>query len=295
MVHRAPMIPNRRQAGVRIMVRAQVAALLRYLVTTAHDLTQLVAWSLEAVVGGDRQGTAAQRLVPVPVVDSLDRHVRPGCAGHGADIDLWQSAAGLQISPPSLNRPPSRPSGPGGVREGPSIEGPAVDEDEIEVVVEIPRGSGNKYAFGNKRHIIRLGRRLFSGSAYPADYGCIPETLPRDGDQFDALVLAEAPIFPGCHVMARPGAVFWRADEKGPDVKIVCVPSREPRWHDVSDRDHLPEGLSDEIRLFFDIYKDPEPGKETSANGYDGREVALAEVKASHGGGSPTDDAEGQP
>jgi inorganic pyrophosphatase len=157
----------------------------------------------------------------------------------------------------------------------------AEDEIEIEVVIEIPRGSRNKYEFDHERQIIRLDRRLFSATSYPADYGFVPDTLAQDGDPLDALVLVEDPTFPGCHVMARPVAVFWMADEKGPDAKIICVPSQEPKWHAVADLDQLPDGLSDEIRHFFDIYKDLEPGKETSVKGYEGRTAALAEIEAS--------------
>lgn len=157
----------------------------------------------------------------------------------------------------------------------------AEDEIEIEVVIEIPRGSRNKYEFDHERQIIRLDRRLFSATSYPADYGFVPDTLAQDGDPLDALVLVEDPTFPGCHVMARPVAVFWMADEKGPDAKIICVPSHEPRWHAVADLDQLPDGLSDEIRHFFDIYKDLEPGKETSVKGYEGRKAALVEIEAS--------------
>lgn len=164
-------------------------------------------------------------------------------------------------------------------------EAPLTDEttetDVIEVVIEIPRGSRNKYEFDHERHLIRLDRRLFSATVYPADYGFIPETLAEDGDPLDVLVFLEDPTFPGCYVTARPVAVFWMADENGPDAKIICVPPTEPRWADVRDIDQLPEALLGEIHHFFDIYKDLEPGKETSVRGYEGREAALAEVAAS--------------
>lgn len=151
-------------------------------------------------------------------------------------------------------------------------------EGAIEVVIEIPRGSRNKYEFDHDRNVIRLDRCLFSATAYPADYGFVPDTLAQDGDPLDALVLVEDPTFPGCRVVARPVAVFWMTDEKGPDAKIICVPSHEPRWDGVSDLDQLPAGLMGEIRHFFDIYKDLEPGKETSIKGYEGRSAALTEI-----------------
>ena len=156
-----------------------------------------------------------------------------------------------------------------------------MDEQETEVVVEIPKGSRNKYEFDHDRHIIRLDRRLFSATAYPADYGFIPGTLAEDGDPLDALVLVEDPTFPGCYVTARPVAVFWMSDEKGPDAKILCVPSHEPRWYDVADLAQMPKELLNEIRHFFDVYKDLEPGKQTSVKGYEGKAAAWAEVEAS--------------
>jgi inorganic pyrophosphatase len=157
-----------------------------------------------------------------------------------------------------------------------------VGDGEIEVVVEIPRGSRNKYEFDHENHVMRLDRRLFSAMTYPADYGFIPDTLAQDGDPLDALVLVEDPTFPGCHVVARPVAVFWMIDEKGPDAKILCVPPHEPRWQDVWDLNQLSDDLMSEIRHFFDVYKDLDPDKETSVRGWQGRSAALEEIAASH-------------
>lgn len=154
-------------------------------------------------------------------------------------------------------------------------------DHEVEVVVEIPSGSRNKYEYDHDRHVFRLDRRLFSATTYPADYGFIPDTLAEDGDPLDALVLVEDPTFPGCHVMGRPVAVFWMTDEKGPDAKIICVPSHEPRWHGVTDLEHFPPSLGAEIEQFFNIYKDLEPGKTTSTKGYEGLSAALTEIRTS--------------
>ena len=84
---------------------------------------------------------------------------------------------------------------------------------EVEIIVEIPAGSRNKYEYDHARHVFRLDRRLFSATAYPADYGFIPETLAEDGDPLDALVLVVDPTFPGCRVIGRPVAVFSMTDE----------------------------------------------------------------------------------
>ena len=151
----------------------------------------------------------------------------------------------------------------------------------VEVVIEVPRGSRNKYEFDHERHVMHLDRRLFSATVYPADYGFIPETLAEDGDPLDALVLLEEPVFPGCWVQARPVGIFWMEDEKGPDAKIICVPLGDPRWDQVRDLDDMPTHLRSEIHHFFDVYKALEPGKSTSTTGFEGREAALGEIAAS--------------
>lgn len=158
----------------------------------------------------------------------------------------------------------------------------SIDADQsIDVVVEIPRGSRNKYEYDHHRQVIRLDRRLFSATVYPADYGFVPDTLAEDGDPLDALVLTEDPTFPGCWVTARPVGVLWMADEKGPDAKVICVPGGDPRWEHVQDLRELPRDLLDEIEHFFQMYKDLEPGKTADIRGFEGREAAWREVGAS--------------
>src|SRR6266581_7566013 len=151
----------------------------------------------------------------------------------------------------------------------------------VEVVIEVPRGSRNKYEFDHSRHVLHLDRRLFSATVYPADYGFVPDTLAEDGDPLDALVLLEDPVFPGCWVSARPIGIFWMEDEQGPDAKIICVPLGDPRWDQVRDLDDMPSHLRSEIHHFFDVYKALEPGKSTSTTGFEGREAALGEIAAS--------------
>ena len=146
--------------------------------------------------------------------------------------------------------------------------------DAIDVVIEIPKGSRNKYEYDHESHVMRLDRRLFSATFYPADYGFIPDTLGEDGDPLDALVLLEDPTFPGCWVKARPLGVFWMQDEKGPDAKIICVLDNDPIWEPARDLKDLPGHLLAEIEHFFDVYKELEPGKSTSTAGYDGAGMA---------------------
>ena len=151
----------------------------------------------------------------------------------------------------------------------------------IDVVVEIPRGSRNKYEMDHETGIIRLDRRLFSATVYPADYGFVNNTLGEDGDPLDALVILEEPTFPGCWITARPVGVFWMEDDKGPDAKIICVPADDPRWGHIVDIGELPEHLTDEIEHFFDVYKMLEADKCSNTRGYEGREQAWIEIEAS--------------
>jgi inorganic pyrophosphatase len=149
-----------------------------------------------------------------------------------------------------------------------------------DVVVEIPRGSRNKYEYDHEQHVIRLDRRLFSATFYPADYGFIPDTLGEDGDPLDALVLLDDPTFPGCWVSSRPVGVFWMEDDKGPDAKIICVPAGDPRWDLVQEIEDVPDPLLAEIEHFFDVYKMLEPGKHSTTRGYEGTAAAWAEIDA---------------
>ncbi len=109
----------------------------------------------------------------------------------------------------------------------------------------------------------------------------MPDTLAHDGDTLDALVLNEDATFPACHVMARPVAVFWMADEEEPDVKIIGVLSHGPMRHTVADLDEVPGGFGDEIDHFFDMYTHLEPGNETAVKGHEGREAVLAQIEVS--------------
>ena len=156
---------------------------------------------------------------------------------------------------------------------------------EHEVIVEIPRGSKNKYEMDHDSSAIWLDRTLFTAMQYPADYGFFPDTLAEDGDPLDALVLLPEPTFPGCHIMIRAVAVFWMSDEKGPDAKVLCVPAHDPRWDNVSDLADVPEHLLHEIEHFFDYYKTIEPGKGSETRGWEGAtaaETAIADAKQAY-------------
>jgi len=145
---------------------------------------------------------------------------------------------------------------------------------DVEVVVEIPKGTRNKYEADHETGQIWLDRMLFTSTRYPEDYGYVPGTLASDGDPLDALVLLEEPTFPGCHVRARPVGVFLMSDEHGDDAKLLCVTASDPRQAVVQDLDDLPPHELEEIAHFFAIYKSLEPGKETTLGGWRDRKTA---------------------
>jgi inorganic pyrophosphatase len=155
---------------------------------------------------------------------------------------------------------------------------------DIEVIIEIPKGSRNKYEADHDTGAIWLDRHLFTATTYPTDYGFVPNTLADDGDPLDALVLLDEPTFPGCHVRARVIGVFWMSDEMGGDAKLLCVPAGDPRWAEIHDLDDLRARrpmLLEEIEHFFEVYKMLEPGKGTEVRGWQGPDAGTAEVDAS--------------
>jgi inorganic pyrophosphatase len=142
------------------------------------------------------------------------------------------------------------------------------------VVVEIPKGSRNKYEYDPELSAIVLDRMLFTSMQYPADYGYIEGTLGGDGDTLDALVFVGEPTFPGCRIRARPVGMFRMRDEKGPDEKILCVPLRDPMWSHLADVADFPPHLLAEIEHFFAVYKDLE-GKAVETGGFADKNEAI--------------------
>lgn len=137
----------------------------------------------------------------------------------------------------------------------------------VEAVIEIPRGSRNKYELDDKTGKIRLDRVLYSSVHYPTDYGFIPNTLAPDGDHLDILVVIHEPTFPGCVIEARPIGGLDMEDEKGSDFKVLAVPTGDPRFDDTRKLDDLPKHWLREIETFFDTYKILEP-KQTEVLGW---------------------------
>ena len=149
-----------------------------------------------------------------------------------------------------------------------------MSEDVVRVVVEIPKGSRNKYELDPETGRITLDRMLFTSMQYPADYGFIEGTLGGDGDTLDALVFVGEPTFPGCVIRARPVGLFRMHDEKGADEKILCVPLKDPMWSQIQELDDLNPNLLNEIEHFFQVYKELED-KKVATEGFGGRAEAL--------------------
>lgn len=131
----------------------------------------------------------------------------------------------------------------------------------FDVLIEIPKGSRNKYEYDFVLNKIRFDRMLFSSMMYPGDYGFVPETLALDGDPLDVLVLGAEPTFPMCVMEVRPIGVFHMTDEKGPDEKIICVSVNDPFWTKINDLEELNPHRLKEIEHFFEVYKDLEEKK----------------------------------
>ncbi len=144
----------------------------------------------------------------------------------------------------------------------------------LHCLVEIPKGSRNKYEWDEKLQAIRLDRFLFASVVYPTDYGFIPETIgPKEG-ALDAMICVSAPTFPGCLIPVRAVAIMRSIDEKGRNDKLLCVPKGDPGWSFMESLSDLPEQLRSEIEHFFTIYKTPE-GKQVTVEGWEDSDVAL--------------------
>jgi inorganic pyrophosphatase len=160
-----------------------------------------------------------------------------------------------------------------------------MDPDVVTVVVEIPKGSRNKYELDPATGAITLDRMLFTSMQYPADYGFIVDTLAGDGDTLDALVFVGEPTFPGCRINARPIGLFRMRDEKGPDEKILCVPLKDPTWSHIRELADVNPNLLNEIEHFFAVYKDLE-GHKVGIEGFGDRQEAYAVISAARAAAS---------
>lgn len=147
----------------------------------------------------------------------------------------------------------------------------------LNVIVEIPKGSQNKYEYDKKNNVIKLDRVLFSPFYYPGDYGIIPQTYAEDGDPLDALVLVTNPTYPGVLIEARPIGLLRMKDTNEMDCKILCVAKNDPRYDDVKDIGDVEKHHLKEIAHFFETYKQLE-GKKVEILGWRNAAAARTEV-----------------
>ncbi len=154
-----------------------------------------------------------------------------------------------------------------------------MSEAPLICIVEIPKGSRNKYEYDPVLRAIKLDRFVSASVVYPTDYGYVPDTLAPDGDPLDVLVCVSEPTFPGCVIATKVVGLFRMADEKGPDDHVVCVPCNDPGWNSLEDVDDLPRQLRAEIGHFFSVYKDLDPDRHSEVKGWADRDAALETIE----------------
>lgn len=154
--------------------------------------------------------------------------------------------------------------------------------DVINVVIEIPKNSHNKYELDEKLGVIKLDRVFYSPFYYPLDYGFIPHTRSEDGDHLDALVIGSDPVPPGVLVEARPIGMLYMVDSGEPDAKILCVQAKNPRFDtikDLADIEAWQPHLLKEVTHFYEHYKDLQGKKVDVSKGWGDKAAAFAEIK----------------
>jgi inorganic pyrophosphatase len=152
--------------------------------------------------------------------------------------------------------------------------------DEINVIIEIPRYSKNKYEIDKKNGLIKLDRAMRTSQDYPFDYGFMPQSLWDDGDALDVVVLTTYPLAPSILVEVRPVAIMTMIDDGDSDDKVVAVPVEDPRFEDVKDLKDLNPHFVKEMQHFFETYKKIDD-KEVEIKGFEGAAAAKAAVKRS--------------
>ncbi len=153
----------------------------------------------------------------------------------------------------------------------------------VNVVVEIPKGSRNKYEYDKHYGVIRLDRVLYAAVEYPGDYGLIPQTLVEDNDPLDVLVMVNEPTFPGAVIQARPIGLLRLQDGETPDNKLLAVPASDPLFQDYHDIADIPPHFLLEVEHFFAVYKDLE-GIRVKPRGWDNAEKAREYVSWANDG-----------
>lgn len=153
-------------------------------------------------------------------------------------------------------------------------------KEEMNVIIEIPKGSKNKYEIDKKTGLIALDRVMHTSQDYPIDYGFVPQSLWHDGDPLDVVVLSTYAFVPGILVRARPVAIMHMLDGGEGDEKIIAVPVEDPRFDGVEDLEDVNPHTLREIEHFFTTYKKLQ-NKEVVINGFEGKEAAEAAFEES--------------
>ena len=154
-----------------------------------------------------------------------------------------------------------------------------LNENEFSVLIEIEKGSKNKYEYDLETGFLRLDRILYTSTHYPHNYGFIPLTLADDGDPLDVLVISSESILPLSIVKCKPIGVLEMIDGNKLDYKIMAVCLNDPFYKDFDDISDLPEHMSEEIRHFFKVYKTLEHNKNTDVGFLRGKERAQEIIK----------------
>lgn len=144
----------------------------------------------------------------------------------------------------------------------------------INVIIEIPKGSKNKYEIDKESGLIKLDRAMKTAQDYPFDYGFVPQSYWEDNDPLDVILLTTYPLHPGILVEARPVAVMWMTDGGDGDDKIIAVPKNDPRFENIKDLEDVNKHTIKEIQHFFETYKTIED-KQVKVSGVEGREKVL--------------------
>ena len=153
-----------------------------------------------------------------------------------------------------------------------------IQEEDFMAVIEIPKGSKNKYELDKETGVLMLDRILHTSSHYPANYGFIPRTYGDDRDPLDVLVLCSEPIAPMTLVRCYPIGVIRMLDQGRLDDKIICIPFSDPTYNEYSDINELPKHVFEEMSHFFQVYKALE-GKQTTAGEVQDRAVAVEVIR----------------
>lgn len=153
--------------------------------------------------------------------------------------------------------------------------------EEVNVIIEIPKGSSVKYEFDKESGAIFVDRFLYTEMEFPFNYGFVPGTLSGDGDPVDVMVLSTKPVVPGVVIPSKPIGMLEMEDESGQDSKVVAVPTEKinPPFGKYTDVSDIPNEIKEDIKHFFENYKKTEPGKWVKVKQWKGKQVALEEIR----------------